>query len=382
MDEIQLKEQKSVGPLPTRLKRMLLVCFAFTLFYLVSYVIDPYNAFWIGYFDRNLYEVITEWVITFMFCLLISESSIFIHRKLNQRVPWTRNKTKRLTLEIILNFSAVVILIMMNMLCCALIYSDSSVYNSVPSIEEIRGILQWIVISLLISFMIISVNTVSYLINNWIETSMEMSRHKLQAAELRQASIQAELNSLKLQLDPHFIFNNLSVLSELILENQQLGFEYAENFAKVYRFLLVNSKKNMISLEEEIKFLYAYIFLIENRVGDGVNFVIDVQEHSKAMYIPPLTLQLLIENAIKHNKTNRKNPLIITISNPSQGLLFVENTCSPIENAEISSTGIGLNNIINRFKLLGSDEPMVFKSDNLFKVSIKLLPYDRKNSNC
>lgn len=123
---------------------------------------------------------------------------------------------------------------MMNMLCFSWIYSDLP--DTDISMEEIKGLLQWIVISLVISFMIISINTVSYLIDNWIDTYMEMSQHKVHAVELRQASVEAELNTLKLQLDPHFIFNNLSVLSELILEDQQLGFEYSENFAKVYRF--------------------------------------------------------------------------------------------------------------------------------------------------
>lgn len=364
--------------LPTRFKQMLLVFFAFILFYLVSYILDPYSIFWKEYFNRKLHEIFTEWTVSFLFCYLISESSVFIHKKLNSRVPWTENKSKRLFLEVFLNFSVVVILILMNMLCFSLIYSDLPDINSV---EEITGFLQWIVTSLLISFMIISVNTVSYLINNWIDTSLEMSQHKIQAAELKQASVEAELNTLKLQLDPHFIFNNLSVLSELILEDQQLGFEYSENFAKVYRFLLVNSKKNLICLDDEVKFLSSYIFLIENRVGTAVHFNIEIQDHSRNYYIPPLTLQLLIENAIKHNTTNQKKPLIINISNPEVGRIVVENTLSPIDNSNIISTGIGLKNISSRFKLLGKKIPEVNQDKYTFKVSIQLIEYDRENSN-
>lgn len=372
-------EQINKRFLPTRFRKMLLVFFAFTLFYLVSYVLNPYSAIWKEYLDRGVYDILVEWIVTFLFCYLITESSVLIHKKLNIRVPWTENKSKRLFLEVVLNYAVVVILIMMNMLCFSLFYAD--VPESEISIEDIKGVLQLVVISLVISFMIISINSVSYLINNWIDTSVEMSQHKIQAVELRQASVEAELNTLKLQLDPHFIFNNLSVLSELILEDQQLGFEYSENFAKVYRFLLVNSKKNLISLEEEIKFLRAYIFLIENRVGTGVHFSIEIDERSENMYIPPLTLQLLIENAIKHNATSPKNPLMIRIYNPDMDRVVIENTRSPIDRNQIASTGIGLKNINSRFKLLGKKIPEVFQNHHTFKVSIQLIAYDRENSN-
>jgi len=372
-------EQINKRFLPTRLRKMLLVFFAFIIFYLVSYILNPYSDFWKEYLNRTFYEIVIEWIVTFLFCYLITESSILIHKKLNQRVPWTQNKSKRLLLEVSFNFGVVVILIMMNMLCFSWIYSDLP--DTDISMEEIKGLLQWIVISLVISFMIISINTVSYLIDNWIDTYMEMSQHKVHAVELRQASVEAELNTLKLQLDPHFIFNNLSVLSELILEDQQLGFEYSENFAKVYRFLLVNSKKNLISLEEEIKFLRAYIFLIENRVGIGVHFSIEIDERSKHMYIPPLTLQLLIENAIKHNATQQKNPLMISIYNPEVDQVVIENTRSPIDQTQIASTGIGLKNMNSRFKLLGKKIPKVFQNEHIFKVSIQLIAYDRENSN-
>ncbi|WP_243655428.1 sensor histidine kinase [Sphingobacterium sp. JUb78] len=300
---------------------------------------------------------------------------------MNIKVPWTSNKSKRLFLEIMLNFSIVLLMIMMNMLFFTLLDLSSSDVEDVLSIEDIKSILRWIVVSLVISFMIISINTMTYLISNWISIATEMSEQKLKTAELKQASAEAELHALKLQLDPHFIFNNLSVLSELILEDQQIGFEYSENFAKVYRFLLLNSKKNIITLDEEINFLNAYIFLITHRIGSGVHFTIKINEHSKYMYIPSLTLQLLIENAIKHNKTSRKEPLNINISNPEVGLIIVENTLSPIENTKNISTGIGLNNIISRYKLLGKKVPEVIKDKLTFKVSIQLIEYDKENSN-
>ncbi|MNR43331.1 hypothetical protein D3C85_1619430 [compost metagenome] len=99
------------------------------------------------------------------------------------------------------------------------------------------------------------------------------------------------------------------------------------------------------------------------------------------MYIPPLTLQLLIENAIKHNATQQKNPLMISIYNPEVDQVVIENTRSPIDQTQIASTGIGLKNMNSRFKLLGKKIPKVFQNEHIFKVSIQLIAYDRENSN-
>ncbi|WP_286779291.1 MULTISPECIES: sensor histidine kinase [Sphingobacterium] len=366
---------------PDRVKRLMLVFLAFLLYYLVSFLLDPYSVFWHEYFKRDVWELVAEWIIGFLFYFLISESSIFIHNRLNKVVPWQQSKWKRLMLEVLINFSIVFIFLFLNMIFFAIAYQNSSEFNPVPTNDEIRGALQLIIASLVISFIIIFVNTVSYLINNWVATSTEAAEQRIKLSELKQATTEAELSALKLQLDPHFIFNNLSVLSELILEDQQLGYEYSENFSKVYRYLLVNSKKNLISLDEEIKFLYAYIFLIENRVGNGVQFNISIQPHSKGLFIPPLTLQLLIENAIKHNTTNKKNPLLINLTNPEKGIIIVDNTLSSIDSPAITSTGIGLNNIIRRFKLLNKTLPKVKKSKDKFEVLIHLINYDREDNN-
>lgn len=220
--------------------------------------------------------------------------------------------------------------------------------------------------------MIIAINTGNYLILNWRNTAIEAAGHKLKAAENKQAAMEAELQALKLQIDPHFVFNNLSVLSELILENQQLGYEYAENFSKVYRYLLVNSRKDIILLEEELKFLNAYIFLIQHRAGNGVHFEIDIDKGSRDLYLPPLTLQLLIENALKHNKTIKSDPLKIRIFSNDKKELIVENKLIAIEK-QVNSSGIGLQNIISRYQLLSKEPPEIIKGPDSFKVIIRLI---------
>lgn len=360
--------------LSNKAKRLVFVPFAFVLFYLVSFLLDPYAKFWEEYSQRNFWNLMAEWCTSLVFCFLVSEASIFIHAKLNKSLPWTDQTLKRLIVEALFNMLAVMFIIFLNIVFILSIEKEDL---STPSSEDIKNLMQWGVVSTMISFMIIAINTGSYLISNWKNSEMKVTEHKLREAELKQASVEAQLNSLKLQLDPHFIFNSLSILSELILEDQQLGYEYSERFSKVYRFLLVNSKKNTVSLEEELKFLESYIFLIKHRIGLGITFDINVSPQSKALYLPPLTLQLLIENAIKHNSTNKNNPLTIKVYTQEAQILVVENSLSLIENKNLRSFGIGLPNIMSRFELLKGKAPEIIKTPTTYKVLIHLMDYEQ-----
>lgn len=353
--------------LNNRVKRGLYIVSAFFVLYLVSYLLDPYSPYWEEFFKRDLSNILIDLTNSLIFCVLISEFSIRGSNLLNTHITWTESPGKRLLLEILLNLVNVLIMnVIMSQICS---YQSGEelfrIFWTNISIEETRGFLQWIVVSVLISFMISGINTGNYLIINWKNAAMK-------AAELNQVAMEAELQSLKLQIDPHFVFNNLSVLSELILEDQQVGYDYAENFSKIYRYLLVNSKKDVISLEEELKFLNSYRFLIKHRAGEGVQFAIEVNPASRNLYLPPLTLQLLIENALKHNKTTKKEPLQIRIYSTEKDELIVENALMPVEKT-LESSGIGIRNIIRRYNLLSDKEPEIVVGPTTFKVTLPLL---------
>lgn len=346
-------------------KRILFIVSAFLLLYLVSYIIDPYSPCWKNYFTRDIPDIIIDWSISLLFCFLVSETSIYIGLKLNRYIQWTEKPSRRLLIETSLNLLAVILIHLLTNSVFTYYYGDSDVSMVTNSIEKNRGDLQWLVVSTIIALMIMAINIGNYLILNW-------KNEAVKTAELNQLVIEAELQSLKLQIDPHFVFNNLSVLSELILENQQLGYEYAENFSKIYRYMLVNSKKDTILLEDELKFLNSYMFLIKHRVGEGVSFCVEVDKESRRLSMPPLTLQLLVENALKHNKTSKKDPLQIRIYNTDDCRLIVENALLPIEKP-LNSSGIGIKNIIRRYKLLSEKEPEIIKDDTSFKVIIPLI---------
>ncbi len=166
---------------------------------------------------------------------------------------------------------------------------------------------------ILLCFIVGMLNTVAFLTSNWRKQIVASAEYKTKASEYKRLIAETELKALRLQLDSHFVFNNLSVLSELILKDQQLGFEYSENFSKVYRYLLVNAKKQLITLRDEMKFLDSYLFLLRSRMGNGIVFIVQISDNQLDLRLPPITLQLLVENAIKHNRIDKDDPLLINI---------------------------------------------------------------------
>jgi two-component system, LytTR family, sensor kinase len=351
-------------------KRIVIIVLAFLLFNLISFLLDPYDPYWKNFFTQDLEAKIFDLILELIFCILISESSIRVSNKLNKTtITWTEHPVKRLAFEIGVNL----IIVLIGLLIQNFIYDFlfEIMYPAPPpgpmqiSFEEVVGLMQWIIVSVIVAFVIIGVHIGDYLIVNWKNTL-------LRAAKLDQAVTESELQALKLQIDPHFVFNNLSVLSELILQNQKLGYDYAENFSKIYRYMLINSKKDFIPLEEELKFLKSYIFLIQHRFGDGVLFQIVIDDEFLQFYVLPLTLQLLVENALKHNKARKSNPLKISIYTNDKKNLVVENTLLPIENT-IDSSGLGLKNILRRYSLLSDIQPEISKDVLLFRVTIPLI---------
>lgn len=341
---------------------------SFVMFYLFSYMINPYDQWWLNYFNRPFAEMVGEWSVGLASCLLISLSSVLIHRGLNSFLPWIEKPVVRLTIEIVLTIASVIILIFIQMVFISYLIEGKSNNEDLDS----GGYWQWFTISIFIALAVSAIRTGDYLITNWKNAALEATEHRLKSAQHRQAAAEAELQALKMQLDPHFVFNNLSVLSELILEDQQLGYEYSENFSKVYRYLLLYSRKDLISLEEELKFLRAYIFLLKHRAGDGISFYIDIKESDLNLLLPPLTLQLLIENAMKHNKLLKSNPLIIEIRSGNKKDVIVSNSLIPMEVGGMSP-GLGLKNILQRYALLSGVQPVIDKTEHQFIVSVPLL---------
>jgi len=193
--------------------------------------------------------------------------------------------------------------------------------------------------------------------------------------ETEKKHIEYQLQALKNQTNPHFLFNNLNVLSQLIYEDTAMAEDFIGRFSDVYRYLLEQKEDNLVPIETELEFIESYIFLIQIRHSDNIRFEIDKKELT-GFLIAPITLQMLIENAIKHNEISVKYPLNIEISIQGQ-YLVVENNVRPKSTVGYSS-GVGMENIMSRYKLLSDQDVIVEESADNFRV---LLPKIMKNRN-
>lgn len=188
---------------------------------------------------------------------------------------------------------------------------------------------------------------------------------------LKRENLNAQLDALKTQVNPHFLFNNLNTLISLIPENPDHAVDFVQQLSKLYRHILEVKDEKSIPLKEELDVLRAYAFLLQTRFGDKLDISIRVPEEKLKQRIVPLSLQILMENAIKHNIVSADKPLKIDVFTQN-GSLVVNNNLQK-KNQLIESTGIGLDNIRNRYKLISEKNLLVQENGSDFTVSIPLL---------
>ncbi len=216
------------------------------------------------------------------------------------------------------------------------------------------------------------VNLLYHLINTIIFYFKEYKIKALEAEQLKNSTALAELQLLKNQINPHFLFNNLNVLSALIMKDTPEANRFIEEFSKVYRYILSNHDKELVKLRNEIDFIRPYLFLLQKRFGEGLLIRVEIGENCQEQYIIPAGVQMLIENAIKHNVVSRHRPLQIHVHTRDCNALTVTNNLQPKQTAE-SSTGIGLRNIIKRYELVCRQTVEIDQTDRAFTVRLPLL---------
>ena len=204
------------------------------------------------------------------------------------------------------------------------------------------------------------------------ERTEELTEVNTQLLKLQKENLQSQFDVLKQQVNPHFLFNSLNVLTSLIRLEPELAEKFTEHLSKVYRYVLENKDNELVMLSTELDFLDAYIFLLNIRFMGKIGVNIKICDDCKNLMIIPLALQLLIENAIKHNSMSKKSPLIIDIFIDDGACLNVINNLQERE-SYIASTGVGLQNIQHRYLLLNLPEPSFKKTDGQFIARIPMV---------
>ncbi|AJA70241.1 2TM domain-containing protein [Myroides odoratimimus] len=185
-------------------------------------------------------------------------------------------------------------------------------------------------------------------------------------------NVSAQFESLKNQLDPHFLFNSLNVLGALIEEDQEKAVEFNHSLSKTYRYILDQKNKELVPLEEELAFAKTYIELLQMRFEDSLIFELPEKVKQEGAKVVPLSLQLLLENVIKHNKSSSQRPIHILIKESPDGYLIIQNTLNKKQALE-NRKGIGLENIASRYALLTSKPVFIEESEEYFTVRIPIL---------
>ena len=205
------------------------------------------------------------------------------------------------------------------------------------------------------------------------EFLIQWKNSAVDAEAAKRESIKAQYESLKNQVNPHFLFNSLNALTNLVYEDQDKAAKFIKQLSEVYRYVLDTREREAVSLEEEVRFLKAYLFLQQIRFGSKLK--INMELEGVESQVAPLAFQMLIENAIKHNVISEEDPLTIRLYSDN-GYLVVENNFKKKSVLKEDSPGIGLENIRKRYVFL-SDRPLeVVQTEKLFIVKLPILKAD------
>ena len=223
------------------------------------------------------------------------------------------------------------------------------------------------------------INLFLHCINAIVFFMNQNRQNQIEKEILQKESAQARFEALRNQVNPHFLFNSLNVLSALVYKDADTANSYIEQLSKVYRYLLRNQNNNLVTIEEEMEFLEAYVFLLKIRFGDSlvINNVLDLKV--KACHIAPATLQMLIENAIKHNIISKSEPLTITVRQEDD-YIVVENNIQ-LKPVKPVSTSTGLENIQQRYNFLSGKEALIMHSNGIYTVKVPMIDSDYENTN-
>lgn len=190
--------------------------------------------------------------------------------------------------------------------------------------------------------------------------------------QLKKENLKSQLQSLKNQINPHFLFNSINSLSSLISDDPDKAELFLDEMSKVYRYLLRNNEDNLITLRMELDFIHSYFHLLKTRYGDGIELNLNIPERLMDRSIPPLTLQILIENAVKHNVILKDHPLKMEITPGKDDKLLVRNNLQR-KNTRMISNKVGLENIAAKYRLMNQPEIEISENENMFCVIVPLI---------
>ena len=341
-------------PFPKLIRLLIILCI------IIQLVIISYNHL-TGFYHVTgiidfLIRLIYSTILSVFASLLIAYPDLFSIDLLNKKFSWDQHIISRIVVQLLFTILiAIVIAIFITILAD---YIDP--YDEELTHVMINNSLIMIVINLILMI----------ILEGWIYFN-ESYKAKIKAENLERELTAIRFDVLKSQINPHFMFNSLNVLSGLISKDTKKAQEFIAEFSMVYRYVLETIEKSLVNLEDEIDFLRSYIYLQQIRYNQNLKINIDLPSDIFHQYLPPLSLQLLIENAIKHNMISHSQPLQIKIYYEDRWLIIKNNIQSKVSKG--TSTRLGHKNLIKRYALISKKLPQFKIVNNSYIAKIPLI---------
>ncbi|MDO4181935.1 MAG: sensor histidine kinase [Bacteroidales bacterium] len=336
--------------------RLLLTFITYCFYVLLCFATDEHIMEYYCDDARTLWQYIVGEVITFAGCFLFVWLSICYSRVIFSRFRSLEKPYRNLLIH------AIVLFLMNNLTAYVLSWLTSMMFDmeDIPFMQ-----LQHLYIYSILATFISSIYINAFYLSSYMTSETEKKRLEMEA-------MQARLNALKQQIDPHFMFNNFSILSELIVEDRELAGKFLDRLSKVYRYVIRNYDRDTVPVQQELTFLEHYLYLMEIRYEGAICFRIAPELKQAEGSIPPVCLQLLVENALKHNSFSEQSPLRIELYE-ADGCIVVRNNLQPLA-TPVKSTGMGQRNILERYAILCGRKPLIRQTEESYAVALPLLP--------
>ncbi len=281
----------------------------------------------------------------------------YLIRKLNVSYPWKRNWLIRSLIDFGITITIPIFII----------GSVNFAINAgwIPEHDKEEQV------RIIVFIMPLMVSALLMVVVEMIVATEERNQLELRLTQLEKEQLNAKYTALKEQLDHHFLFNNLSVLSSLIYESTEKADKFIQDFATIYRYVLSINKQDLVTVNDELEFIKTYLNLYKYRYEDGFDYQCNISTDVENHFIPPLSLQVVVENIFKHNVVSKQHPLKISIE-AERNRLVICNNLQPKKDT-YASTQTGQSNLVEKFKLLNCEAPEFFAKDEYYFSQIPLI---------
>jgi sensor histidine kinase YesM len=322
---------------------------------LFRFLLDTiYSLFYRNY---SLLQSFSKYLFTILITLLVFETIYRVNGQLDKKIIWENNPLKRFFVQWLSSLGIGLLYTIVLRWVLVMIFISFTYVNLFDEIVIA-------IFVLLVTTAITVVDLSMFLLEKWRFSLAELERFKKENAE-------SQFESLRAQVNPHFLFNSLNTLSALIFQDQTKAASFVRELSDVYRYILENKDRELVTLKKELEIIKSYIYLIILRFEQNLTVDMEIDDKLDEMMIPPLTLQMLVENATKHNVISKKKPLNVKIYSENEYIVVTNN----IQKKEMKSysSKLGLVNISSRYGFLTDRKVEIVENAEEFKVKIPLI---------